>query len=62
LIKSAGEHRDPQVQRMLATREDVFADYSLDGFRAAIGQDSAIVSQEPIPGTARTLFGLEVRT
>ena len=28
---------DPMVRRLLATREDVFPDYTLDGFRAAAG-------------------------
>ena len=38
---------DSQVQRLLATREDVFPDYTLEGFEA--------VQKVPIPGTERTL-------
>jgi ribosomal protein L11 methylase PrmA len=49
---------DAMVQRLLAARRDVFPDYDLDGFRAAVTAHYEIVSETPIEGTARTLFGL----
>lgn len=52
---------DPQVQRMLASRRDVFADYSLEAFRAALGPYFSVVSEDHIPGTERTLLALEHR-
>jgi ribosomal protein L11 methylase PrmA len=49
---------DPMVATLLATREDVFPDYTLDGFRAAFAPSWTIVDEAPIPGTARTLLSL----
>jgi SAM-dependent methyltransferase len=47
---------DPMVRRLLATREDVFANYDLDGFRAAFRGRFRIVDERPIPGTGRVLL------
>jgi hypothetical protein len=47
---------DSQAQRLLATRADVFPDYHLEGFRAALGAHFDIVREEPVAGTERTLF------
>jgi hypothetical protein len=47
---------DPMVQLLLATRRDVFDDYSIDGFRRAAQERFTIVSQEPITESARVLF------
>ncbi len=52
---------DPMVRRLLATRRDVFADYSLDAFRAAAGTRFEIVREEPIAGSMRVLFLLRRR-
>jgi ribosomal protein L11 methylase PrmA len=52
---------DSQVQRMLATREDVFADYSLDHFRVALDRHYVAVTEESIPGSIRTLLALRLR-
>lgn len=52
---------DSQVQRLLATRQDVFPDYSLEGFEAAFGRVFNIVAKESIPGSERTLFLLQRR-
>jgi hypothetical protein len=46
---------DAMVQRLLASRRDIFPDYTLDGFRSAFGQDFDLVSETPISGSARTL-------
>jgi hypothetical protein len=50
---------DSQVQRLLATREDIFPDYNPAGFEAAFGQVYTIVRSEGIPGSRRTLYLLE---
>ena len=52
---------DPMVGHLLASREDVFADYSLEGFRGAFAADWTIVDEAPIPDTVRVLFSLRRR-
>jgi len=47
---------DPQVRRMLATREDVFPDYTPQRFEAAFSRHAALVRVEAVPGTERTLY------
>jgi len=47
---------DSQVRRLLATREDVFPGYHLDGFRTAFTSEFETLREEPIAGTARVLF------
>ena len=47
---------DSQVQRLLATREDVFPDYNLDGFEAAFDGVFETVEKVSIPDTERTLY------
>lgn len=47
---------DSQLQRMLANREDIFADYDEAGFRRAFTGYFDLVESRPIHGTERTLF------
>ncbi|MBI4728330.1 MAG: SAM-dependent methyltransferase [Acidobacteria bacterium] len=47
---------DPQVRRMLATREDVFPRYARDGFEAAFSEVFRIERTEPIAGSERILY------
>lgn len=47
---------DPMVQRLLATREDIFPDYSMDGFRAAFGEQFDIVRETPVEDSGRIMF------
>jgi hypothetical protein len=49
---------DSQVQRLLASRRDVFDGYHEEGFRDAVGRHFEIVEAAPIPGTVRVLFHL----
>jgi len=53
---------DSQVQRLLATREDVFPKYSQQGFEAAFGSEFDIVRHEAITGTVRTLYLMRRRS
>jgi hypothetical protein len=50
---------DPMVQKLLATREDVFPDYTLDGFRAAFGRRFEIAEEALIGGSRRVLFRMK---
>jgi SAM-dependent methyltransferase len=52
---------DPMVRRLLATREDVFPDYTLDGFRAAFARRFEIAEEAPIEGVTRVLFRMTRR-
>ena len=52
---------DPQVQRLLATRPDIFPDYSRDGFERAFSLHFAILAAEDLPGVPRTLFAMQRR-
>ncbi len=52
---------DARVADMLSRREDIFADYSLDGFRAAFGADWEIADEQPIEDSERVLFSLRRR-
>lgn len=52
---------DSQVQRLLATRQDVFPDYTMDGFESAFSEVFRIVRREPVPGTLRVLYAMSRR-
>jgi ribosomal protein L11 methylase PrmA len=52
---------DPQVQRLLATREDVFPDYHRRGFEAAFAGCWQIVDSAPIEGSERVLYRMQSR-
>ena len=52
---------DPMVRHLLATREDVFPDYTLEGFRAAAASRFEIVAERPIEESPRVLFLLRRR-
>lgn len=46
---------DSQVQRLLATRQDIFTDYHLAGFKSAFSARFDLLKETPIAGSARTL-------
>jgi ribosomal protein L11 methylase PrmA len=52
---------DPMVKRMLASREDVFDDYTEEGFRKAAEARFEILSREPIESSGRVLYALRRR-
>ena len=52
---------DPQAQKLLANRNDIFADYTRDGFEAAFQSEFEIRKVEPILGTDRVLYLMERR-
>ena len=47
---------DPMVVRLLASREDIFADYSQDSFEAAIAPYFSVERRESLRGSLRTLY------
>jgi hypothetical protein len=53
---------DSQVQRLLASREDIFPNYTIDGFSQAFANEYALLRQAPLPGSQRTLFLFERRS
>jgi SAM-dependent methyltransferase len=53
---------DPMVRRLLATREDVFPDYTIEGFRAALGRRFEILAEAAIQGSSRSLLRLQRRS
>ena len=52
---------DSQVQRLLATRSDIFPEYDLEGFERALRPYFDVAVQRAIPGTKRQLFLLVPR-
>ena len=49
---------DSQVQRMLATRRDVFDDYNVQAFERAFSQHFEIAERQPINDSHRTLYAM----
>lgn len=47
---------DPKVATLLAARDDVFADYTVDGFERAIGAHFTVARREPLRDSSRTLY------
>jgi hypothetical protein len=52
---------DSQVAKLLATRQDIFADYDQEGFEAAFAREYAIVDKVPIRDSQRTIYLMESR-
>lgn len=52
---------DPMVQRLLATREDVFSGYTQAAFEAAADVHYDLRRQVEVPGSTRTLYLLQRR-
>jgi len=50
---------DSQVRRLLASREDIFPGYTIQGFRDAFSADFRTLEEVPLADTHRTLFLLE---
>lgn len=47
---------DSQVKRLLASRLDIFPEYTLEGFRQAFLQHFTLLDEKPVQGSERTLF------
>ena len=53
---------DPNCQRLLAGRVDVFDDYSQEGFEEAFGRHYQVEAATPIRGSERMLYRMRRRT
>jgi hypothetical protein len=53
---------DPQVQRLLVSRKDVFADYNRDAFEGQFTKYFSVLKRVEIPDTCRTLYLMESTT
>lgn len=53
---------DSQVDRLLATREDVFPTYHEDGFEAAFAPTFDVVRKEPVAHSKRTMYLMQRRS
>lgn len=60
IIEYVPKH-DPQVERMLVTREDIFADYNQEAFERVFSDRYRIVEAEAITGSERRLYLMERR-
>lgn len=47
---------DSQVQRLLSSREDIFEQYTVDGFEQAFRYDYDILAKEPLKDSERILY------
>ena len=47
---------DSQVKRLLASRLDIFPDYTLEGFRQAFEHQYLLIDETPIDACERTVF------
>jgi len=50
---------DLRVQQLLAVREDIFVDYTREGFECAFARFFSIRRVEQIVGSERTIFLME---
>jgi len=50
---------DSQVDKLLSTREDIFTDYTTEGFESAFGAVYEIVDRVPVQDSKRSLYLLE---
>jgi ribosomal protein L11 methylase PrmA len=47
---------DPQVQRLLRSRRDVFGGYTSEAFEAAFSEHRRVAAREPLAGSGRVLY------
>jgi hypothetical protein len=52
---------DSQVQRLLATREDIFPGYEVNNFKAVFAERFEIIESTPIQDSPRTLYLMQAR-
>jgi hypothetical protein len=55
------DRKDAQVQQLLANREDVFSDYSIEAFRAHVDRSFTVIKELPLADGTRSLFWLQPR-
>jgi ribosomal protein L11 methylase PrmA len=50
---------DPQVQRLLVSRKDIFDEYHAEGFESSFRRHFDIVTAQPVVGTERVLYHMK---
>ncbi len=50
---------DSQVKKLLSSREDIFPDYSSEGFELAFSKKFHTIAKKPVPGTSRSLYFMQ---
>jgi hypothetical protein len=50
---------DPQVKKLLVTRQDIFEDYTSDNFRKEFDRYYTIADEQAVPGSERVMFLLK---
>lgn len=53
---------DPMVKTLLSSRQDIFSEYTLDGFIQAFSEDFTIAKQIQLPASDRVLFLLQAKS
>jgi len=53
---------DSQVKRLLASREDIFTEYTQEGFETSFSQFFKIIEQQKVQGSQRILYLMEAGT
>ena len=53
------DRKDAQVQQLLANREDVFSDYSIEAFRHHVDRCFTVIKELPLADGTRSLFWLQ---
>ena len=53
---------DSQVKILLASRKDIFSDYTIENFESAFSNDFSTIEKKQIAGTDRTLYLLKKNT
>lgn len=51
---------DPQSQRLLQSREDIFSDYTAEAFEEAMSAHFRLVDQQEVPSSDRVLYLFEI--
>ncbi|MEX2013432.1 MAG: SAM-dependent methyltransferase, partial [Parcubacteria group bacterium] len=52
---------DSQVQRLLATREDIFSNYTPAGFEQEFSRYFSVLEKTPVKGSKRILYLMKVK-
>ncbi|MFT5525296.1 MAG: ribosomal protein L11 methylase PrmA [Pirellulaceae bacterium] len=53
--------QDPQVRRLLSSREDIFPDYTQEGFEAAFGRHYEIIDRQSVGTDGRVMYHMRAR-
>jgi ribosomal protein L11 methylase PrmA len=52
---------DSQIDKLMQSRDDIFTDYTVDGFEAAFASSFVVEDKQPVAGTKRILYLMRSR-